>query len=101
MTTILALAAAAGVTWMLRVTFIAAVPAERLPVRVRGALEQLPSAVMAGLVASHLAHGAGPAGLLSPALAAAAVAALVAAVSRSFPLTVLAGIAAAAVLGVH
>ena len=93
-----ALTLGALTTWLLRVTFIVFVPADRLPVRVRRALDDVGPAVTAAIVASHLAHGSGPAGLWSLSLAAAAIAAIVAWRTGHLAYTVLAGIGAMAVL---
>ncbi len=98
MTATLALLVGALATYVLRVSFIALVPADRLPARVRLALDDVGPAAMAAIVATHLAHRSGPAGLWSPSLVAAFVAALVAWRTRSLGATVLVGIGAMAVL---
>ena len=99
MTAPLALLAGAVATYLLRITFISLVPADRLPIRIQGALRDVGPAAMAAIVATHLAHGSGPAGLWSPSLGAAVAAALVAWWTGNLAATVLVGIGAAAVLG--
>ena len=98
-TAVLALGLGALTTWLLRVTFIVFVPADRLPSRIRHALDDVGPAVTAAIVASHLAHGSGPAGLWSLSIVAAAVAAIVAWRTGDLAMTVLAGIGAMALLG--
>ncbi|MDX1622054.1 MAG: AzlD domain-containing protein [Nitriliruptorales bacterium] len=95
-----ALALGALTTWLLRVTFIVFVPADRLPLRVRHALDDVGPAVTAAIVASQLAHGSGPTGLWSLSLVAAAVAGIVAWRTGHLAYTVLAGIGAMAALTV-
>lgn len=74
----LVLLLAAAVTWVLRVSFITLLPAARLPARVRRALDDAAPAVMAAIVGTHVAHGEGPAGLLSLPTLAAAITAVIA-----------------------
>jgi branched-subunit amino acid transport protein len=94
-TPILLLAAAC---WLVRVTFIVFVPAERLPGRVTAALEQVAPAVLAALVSVEMAgvvhDGAPAAGLAS----LGCVAAIAAVAHRRPSLTVSAGLGVAAVL---
>lgn len=95
MNPVIVLALAAAVTWLLRISFIALVPAARLPVRVQSALDDVAPAVMAALVVSSLAHGEGIAGLVLSDVAAALVAALVAWRTRHLAGTVVTGVVAA------
>jgi branched-subunit amino acid transport protein len=66
MSAVLTLLTCAGVTWALRVLFIAVVPADRLPVRVRATLPHVGPAVLGALVVGSVVHGAGLAALLVP-----------------------------------
>ena len=50
-TTVVAMVLLAAACWLLRICFIVLVPADRLPARVRAALDHLPPAVLAALVA--------------------------------------------------
>ncbi|MFC5179346.1 AzlD domain-containing protein [Nocardioides taihuensis] len=54
MTTVLALGAAAGVTWFLRVLTVTIVPAHQLPAIVREALPHVGPAVLAALITASL-----------------------------------------------
>lgn len=76
----LTLAAVAVGSWGLRSAFITVVDVDDLPAVVRGALDQIGPAVMAGLVVTSIAHGEGHAGLVTPPaeLAGLAAAALIA-----------------------
>lgn len=98
MTVPIVLLLAAVVTWLLRVSFIAVVPAARLPDRVHAALDDVAPAVMAAIVVTHLVHGEGLGGIVPSDLAAAAIAAVVAWRTRHLAATVLAGVAAAGLL---
>jgi len=74
------LVAAAAVSWLLRVLFIAVVPASRLPAGLRRVLDHTGTVVMAALIATELGHDGGVAALVVPSgpllalLAAGAVA---------------------------
>ena len=98
MTPAIVLLLGVAATFVARVLLITIVPAGRLPDRVRHALDDVAPAVTAAIVASHLAHGAGPSGLVHPATLAALAAAVVAWTTRHLAATVAAGVAAAAVL---
>jgi branched-subunit amino acid transport protein len=89
---------AAATTWLLRISFIALVPAARLPDRVHAALDDVAPAVMAALVVSGLAHGRGIPGLVPSDVAAALIAATIAWRTRNLGLTVLVGVVAAGLL---
>jgi branched-subunit amino acid transport protein len=54
MTALLALLALGAVSWVLRITFITVLPADRLPARLRTGLDYLPPAVLASIVAVEL-----------------------------------------------
>jgi branched-subunit amino acid transport protein len=95
---VLVLALVCVATWILRVALVAIVPAAHLPARVHAALDDVAPAVLAALVISSLAHGRGVAALEPADLAATAVAAAVAWRTRRLGLTVLVGIAVAALL---
>lgn len=94
-TAILLLAAAC---WLVRVTFIVFVPAERLPSRVTAALGQVAPATLAALVSVQVVgvvqYGAPPARLAS----LGCVAAIAAVAHRRPSLTISAGLGVAAVL---
>ena len=60
------LLACAAVTWVLRVLLIVAVPADRLPDRVREALPDVGPAVLAALIVGSLVHGGGLLALVTP-----------------------------------
>ena len=88
----------AAACWLVRLTFIVFVPAERLPERVTAALGQVAPAVLAALVSVETVglvhHGAPAAGLAAlGCVAAIAVVAL-----RRPSLTISAGLGLAAVL---
>jgi branched-subunit amino acid transport protein len=93
---ILLLAAAA--TWALRVAFIAVIPAELLPARIRRGLDDVAPAVAAAIIATHLADGVGLRALPSLDLVAAGVAGAVAWRTRNLGATVVVGVAAVALL---
>lgn len=98
MTATLVLFLAAAVTWGLRVVFVAAVPAGRLPQRVHDALDDVAPAVMGAIVVTHLAHGEGIGGIALTDLGAVAVSAVVALRTRNLAATVLSGVVAAGLL---
>jgi branched-subunit amino acid transport protein len=54
MTVLLAFLALGAVSWVLRITFVTLVPADRLPARLRTGLDYLPPAVLASIVAVEL-----------------------------------------------
>jgi branched-subunit amino acid transport protein len=85
-------------TWLLRVALVAIVPAAHLPERIHGALDDVAPAVLAALVVSSLAHGRGVVGLETADVVATVIAAAVAWRTRRLGLTVLVGIACAALL---
>ena len=63
MTALLALLVLGAVSWVLRITFVTVLPADRLPARVRNGLEYLAPAVLASIIAvelMHLVHNADP-----------------------------------------
>jgi branched-subunit amino acid transport protein len=93
----IALLCAALATWLLRVSFITLVPADRLPERVRLALDDVGPAVMAALLVTYLAQG-GVRGLVLADVVAAAVASIVAWRTRNLSLTVFVGVVAAGLL---
>ena len=62
----LALSLGALATWLLRVSFIGFVPADRLPAAVRRALAHVGPAVLGALVVTGLIGHRGPAALLVP-----------------------------------
>ncbi len=86
----LALLAGVAVTYVLRITFIALVPADRLPRGIRDALDDVGPAAMAAILATHLAHGGTPPS--PPTLVGVAVAAAVAWRTRNLAATVVSGI---------
>jgi branched-subunit amino acid transport protein len=89
----------AGLTWALRVLFIAVVPANRLPKTLRRLLGQIGPAALAALVALDLMHHSGSAHSMLPALASAVVAIGVARLTRNLAATVVLGFAAAFIVG--
>jgi branched-subunit amino acid transport protein len=97
-TPILVLALVCLTTWLLRVALVAIVPAVHLPTRVHTALDDVAPAVLAALVVSSLAHGRGPPALEPADVAATLIAGAIAWRTRRLGLTVVAGIAAAALL---
>jgi branched-subunit amino acid transport protein len=98
MTATIVLLLAAATTWVLRIAFIALVPAARLPDRVHAALDDVAPAVMAALLVSSLAHGRGIPGLVPSDVAAALLAAAVAWRTRHLAATVVVGVVAAGLL---
>jgi branched-subunit amino acid transport protein len=97
--TTLTFAAAAVVSWMIRVGFILGVPAGRLPEWVQRALDHAASAAMAALLATSLVHSSG--GVTSigwPAVAATVVSGAVAWRTRRLGLTIVVAVALLVVL---
>jgi branched-subunit amino acid transport protein len=96
-TVLLACAGATAATWVLRVLFIAVVPARSLPATVRGALPSVGPAVLAAVVAAALfgtpAHG--NAAVLAGAVATGLV------VWRSGSVVLATGIGLCAVAAIH
>lgn len=90
------LLAASLVSWLLRVGFIAIVPARRLPDGVRRVLDSTAVAALAALLATALTRGIGTSGHgpVPPVLVAAAIAAVVAWRTRRMGLTVAVAVAA-------
>jgi branched-subunit amino acid transport protein len=89
----LALLAGVAVTYVMRIAFITLVPADRLPERVRDAMDDVGPAAMAAIIATHLAHGGSPAGSLAPTLIGVVVASAVAWRTGNLAATVATGIA--------
>lgn len=90
----LTFAAAAAVSWMMRVGFILGVPAGNLPEWMRRSLDHAASAAMAALLATSLAHSSG--GVTSigwPAMAATVISGAVAWRTRRLGLTVVVAVA--------
>jgi branched-subunit amino acid transport protein len=54
MTALLALLALGAVSWVLRITFVNLLPADRLPTRLRNGLEYLAPAVLSAIIAVEL-----------------------------------------------
>ena len=98
MNPVVVLALVCVTTWLLRVALVAIVPAAHLPARVHAALDDVAPAVLAALVISSLAHGRGVLGLAPAEIAACAVTAVVAWRTGQLAITVLVGIACAALL---
>lgn len=98
MTATIVLLFAVVITWLLRVTFVAVVPAGRLPGRVHAALDDVAPAVMGAIVVTHLAHGQGISGLSLPDLGAVAVSGFVALKTKNLAATVATGVVAAGLL---
>lgn len=92
MTPVVILLLAAGVTWLLRVTFITMLPAGRMPARIQAALDDVAPAVLAAIVASHLVRGEGIDGLVSAHPLAALATAVVAWRTQSLATTTVAGV---------
>jgi branched-subunit amino acid transport protein len=63
---VLALSLGALATWLLRVSFIGLLPADRLPAAVRRSLPHVGPAVLGALVVTGLVGQGGPAALLQP-----------------------------------
>jgi branched-subunit amino acid transport protein len=66
MSAFVALALGALATWLLRVSFITLLPADRLPDRLRRSLRHVGPAVLAALVVTSLMGTGGPAALAAP-----------------------------------
>jgi branched-subunit amino acid transport protein len=66
MSALVALSLGALATWLIRVSFIAVFPAERLPAGVRPTLPNVGPAALAALVVTGLAGDGGPAALFTP-----------------------------------
>jgi branched-subunit amino acid transport protein len=98
MTLVLIVLAAALGTWVLRVALIGLVPAERLPDRLRHALDDVAPVILAALVASTLTAG-GSVGASVRGVLAALVAATVAWRTAHLLATVGAGVAVYGLLG--
>jgi branched-subunit amino acid transport protein len=97
MTALIACAAAAAVTWLLRVLPITVVPVTRLPAGVQRSLPQVGPAVLAALVAATVF--AAPTGATPAFLSGALVSGLVAWRTRGVVLPTVAGLDTVAVLG--
>jgi branched-subunit amino acid transport protein len=97
MTALIACAAAAAVTWLLRVLPITVVPVTRLPAGVQHSLPHVGPAVLAALVAT--AVFAAPTGATPAFLGGALMSGLVAWRTRGVVLPTVAGLATVAVLG--
>jgi branched-subunit amino acid transport protein len=95
---LIVLAAAAG-TWILRVALIGLLPAERLPARLRRALDDVAPVVLAAMLANTLVAGGGVSALVSPALVAVLVAAFAAWRTSNLVVTVTTGILAYGLAG--
>ena len=95
---VLALALIAVLTYALRTCFVSLVPASRLPTRVRAALDDVAPAVMAALVATHLAHGQGVSGVRPTDVVATVAAGAVAWRTQNLAATCVVGVGVAAVL---
>lgn len=94
MSAVLTLAAAGFVTWILRIGLIGIVPARKLPPKVRGALEVTGPAAMAALIVNDLMHEASKGtDVLTTALTATVVAAVVTWRYQNMALVATAGIA--------
>ena len=66
MSAVLALSAGAVATWLLRVSFINLLPADRLPAVLRRTLRHAGPAALGALVVTSLAGSGGPAALVVP-----------------------------------
>ncbi len=95
MTATIVLLSAAVITWLLRIVFVAVVPAGRLPGRIHGALDDVAPAVMGAIVVTHLAHGEGISGIALTDLGAIAASAIVALRTGNLAATVVVGVVAA------
>ena len=84
--------------WLLKVLFVAVVPAERLPDRLRAALDHLPPAVLAALVVSSAATAVRGDAARTVAVAVAALVVVGLVHRRGRRLLVAIGIACAAVV---
>ena len=92
MSPVLVFAAAGGVSWLLRITFINLLPARKLPDWVRRALEAGGPAAMAALLTNDLAHTGLSGGPVVPAVMGTLVAAVVTWRHNNLALTAVAGI---------
>jgi branched-subunit amino acid transport protein len=99
MTAVLMLTAGVMLTWTLRIVFITVVPAGGLPARVRRALDDVAPAVMAAIVAVHLAGSQPGIGIPPVEGGAALLGGAVAWRTRNLGLSVLAGVVAYGLLG--
>lgn len=102
MTAVVAMLALGASSWLLRVLFVALVPPERLPTSFSAALQHLPPAVMAALVAVsviHLTRGDSAAAAASVVLAVVLVGVVVKR-TGSMPLGIAVGLGAAVLLDV-
>jgi branched-subunit amino acid transport protein len=88
----------AAVCWMLRVLFVAVVPADRLPGPVQDSLQYLAPAVLASLVTVELVGAARDTAPLSSLLILAGMALAAAVVRRTGSLALAVGIAASVAL---
>ncbi len=89
-----AFAAAAAVSWVMRVGFILAVPAGRLPEWLRRSLDHAGTAAMAALLVATLTHGSGGLASVSlPMLVATGVSGVVAWRTRRLGLTIVVALA--------
>jgi branched-subunit amino acid transport protein len=86
-------------TYCLRVLFIAMVPADRLPDRIRRALQLVGPAALAALIATDIGHSAAHPATLWPTLAAVLMAGLIAVLTKNLGFTILAGLIAALTIG--
>ena len=97
MTALIACAAAAAVTWLLRVLPITVVPATRLPTAVQRSLPHVAPAVLAALVAAAVVGA--PAGATPAFLTGALVTGLLAWRTHGIVLPMAAGMTTVAVVG--
>jgi branched-subunit amino acid transport protein len=93
MTALVIVLTASVATWLLRIGFIAVIPAERLPARVHRAFDDVAPAVLAAIVVTHVVRAGGPGELPWETLAAVLAAAVVAWHSRNLALPVVVGVA--------
>jgi branched-subunit amino acid transport protein len=93
MTALVVVLTASVATWLLRIGFIALVPAERLPARVHRAFDDVAPAVLAAIVVTHVVHAGGPGDLPWETLAAVLAAGVVAWRSPNLALPVVVGVA--------
>lgn len=96
MTTIIAMLVLALACWLLRVLFIAFVPAEALPCRFRAALDHLAPAVLAALIAVEIdsATREGSAQVVALVLATVVAIAVAARLTKSLGLAIVLSIGA-------
>lgn len=95
MTALVVLVAAAAVTWLLRVLFIAVVPASRLPAALQRVLAHTGTVVMAALVATELGRSGGVSALVVPSVPLLSLAAAGAVAWRTRHLAASVGVAVA------